>query len=129
VIVVDTSVWIDYLRGGQAPQAHRLDELISDGMVIATTGIVRMELLRGASPAIHDELRASLDELPLLMIEEADFDMASELYRVCRAAGAMVRNSIDCLIAAQCIRTGTPLLHADADFDKLAALSDLRVIA
>lgn len=73
--------------------------------MIATTGVIRMELLRGAASSIHDELRTSF------------------------SAGDAVRNSIDCLIAATCIRTGTPLLHADADFDKLAAVSDLRVVA
>lgn len=129
MIVVDTSVWIDYLRRRATPQADRLEAFITDGIVIATTGVIRMELLRGAARGIHDELRASLDEHPVLPTDESDFDFAADLFRSCRSAGMAVRNSIDCLIAAPCIRTGTPLLHADADFDTLAAVSDLRVVA
>ncbi len=128
MIVVDTSVWIDYLRRRVTPQADRLAAFITDGIVIAMTGVIRMELLRGAAPSIFEELRASLDEHPMLATEATDFDLAADLFRSCRAAGTAVRNSVDCLIAAPCIRTGTPLLHADADFDKLAAVSDLRVV-
>lgn len=129
MIVVDTSVWIDYLRRRATPQSERLDALFADGIVIATTGVIRMELLRGAAPSILDELRRSLDEHPVLATEASDFDLAADLFRSCRAAGSAVRSSIDCLIAAPCIRTRTPLLHADADFDKLAMVSDLRVVA
>jgi predicted nucleic acid-binding protein len=128
VIVVDTGVWIDYLRQTDTPQAARLESMLSDGFVIATTGVIRMELLRGASPGLHDALRDSLDELPLLAIEESDFDVAAGLYRACRLAGASVQNSIDCLIAAPCIRAGVPLLCADADFTQLAAVSDVRIV-
>jgi predicted nucleic acid-binding protein len=129
VIVVDTSVWIDYLRQNATPQADRLDAFLTDGIVIATTGVIRMELLRGAAPSVLEELRASLDEHPVLATEAIDFDVAADLFRTCRAQGSAVRSSIDCLIAAPCVRTGTPLLHADSDFDKLAAVCDLRVVA
>jgi predicted nucleic acid-binding protein len=129
LIVVDTSVWIDFLRGRSTSQAARLEALIADGIVLAVTGVIRMELLRGASAPIVEELRASLDEHPVLPTEQADFDLAADLYRRGRSAGLAVRSSIDCLIAAPCIRTGTPLLHADADFDRVASISDLRVVA
>jgi predicted nucleic acid-binding protein len=128
VIVVDTSVWIDYLRCCDTPQVDRLQAFIADGIVLATTGVIRMELLCGASAAVFDELRASLDQHPVIATENADFDAAADLYRACRSAGAAVRSSVDCLIAAPCIRAGVPLLHADVDFDKLASVSELRVV-
>jgi hypothetical protein len=58
-----------------------------------------------------------------------DSERAAALQRRCRAAGRTVRNMVDCLIAASAIRLGAPVLHADRDFDVLAALSDLQVVA
>ena len=55
---------------------------------------------------------------------------AAQLYRRARASGVTIRKTLDCLIAAPCIRTGAPFLHADADFDRLASCSgpsDIRV--
>jgi len=49
------------------------------------------------------------------------------LYRTARRAGVTVRKTLDCLIAAPCVRTGAPLLHADADFDRLATCTPLRI--
>jgi predicted nucleic acid-binding protein len=56
-----------------------------------------------------------------------DFVLAASLYRTARDQGVTIRNTLDCLIAAPCIRTGAPLLHADADFDRLASCSPLRI--
>jgi predicted nucleic acid-binding protein len=56
-----------------------------------------------------------------------DFVLAASLYRTDRAAGVTIRKTLDCLIAAPCVRTGAPLLHDDADFDRLASCTSLRV--
>ena len=53
--------------------------------------------------------------------------MAASLYRAARTQGVTIRKKLDCLIAAPCVRTGAPLLHADADFDRLAPCSPLRI--
>jgi predicted nucleic acid-binding protein len=58
-----------------------------------------------------------------------DFVLAADLYRTARDAGVTVRKTLDCLIAASCVRTGAPLLHADADFDRLASCTPLRLWA
>ena len=129
MIVVDTSVWIDHLRDRSTPEVARLREFMNDGTLVALTGVVRMELLRGVHHDDYDQLLAALNEFPLIETEAADFDLAADLFRAARDAGATVRSSIDCLIAAPCIRTGTALLHADADFDRLAKISNLRVVS
>lgn len=56
-----------------------------------------------------------------------DFALAAQLYRDARRSGVTIRKTLDCLIAAPCVRTGAPLLHADAGFDRLASCTPLRV--
>jgi len=131
VIVVDTSVWVDLLRGTQTPQVSRCTELIRDGAPVGLTDIVLTEILQGlASEPDARRVERELLEFPLLRLETlADFSLAAELYRTARASGVTIRKTLDCLIAAPCVRTGTPLLHADADFDRLAACTPLRVFA
>ncbi|MGI8594900.1 MAG: PIN domain-containing protein, partial [Solirubrobacteraceae bacterium] len=71
-----------------------------------------------------------LRAFPVLRLEGLeDFVLAAALYRRARSAGVTIRKTLDCLIAAPCVRTNAPLLHADADFDRLASCTELRVFA
>jgi predicted nucleic acid-binding protein len=63
----------------------------------------------------------------MLHCTPADFDAAALVYRTCRSRGATIRRLVDCLIAAVAIRTGSPILHADGDFNVLARHVDLAV--
>jgi len=129
VIVVDTSVWIEVLNEQRSPQAERCVELIEAGEPIALTDIVVTEILQG----FRSEREARLVErylraFPILRLDGLDdFVLAAELYRRARRAGVTIRKTLDCLIAAPCVRTGAPLLHADADFDRLAKCTPLRL--
>jgi predicted nucleic acid-binding protein len=131
VIVIDTSVWVDVLVDRQTPQALRCVELIEGGEPVALTDVVFTELLQG----LRSEREAQLVErhlraFPILRLDGMDdFALAARLYRDARRQGVTIRKTLDCLIAAPCIRTGAPLLHADADFDRLASCSALRVYA
>ena len=129
MIVVDTSVWIDVLNHNQTPGAVRCIELIEGGEPVALTDIVFTEILQGLRSErevslVEDHLRA----FPILRLDGlGDFALAAELYRSARRAGVTIRKTLDCLIAAPCVRTGAPLLHADADFTRLAECTALRV--
>jgi len=57
----------------------------------------------------------------------ADFEFAAEVFRRARRKGHTIRRATDCMIAAVCIREDVPLLHDDADFDRIADVSDLKV--
>jgi predicted nucleic acid-binding protein len=131
VIVVDTSVWIDFLRGRRTRQALRCTELIEGGEPVALTDVIFTEVLQGLQS--EDEARlveGHLRAFPVLRLEGLeDFGLAASLYRAARREGVTIRNTLDCLIAAPCIRTGAPLLHADADFDRLASCSALRIFS
>lgn len=128
VIVVDTSVWIDYFRGAETWQDKRLEQLIASGATIAITGIIRTELLQGVSSSAADQLKRHLDAILLLDLVDEDYDSAATLYRMARDAGSSVRTTLDCLIAAPCIRTGSPLLHNDADFQRIAQVGALALV-
>ena len=129
MIVVDTSVWVDFLRGRRTRQARRCAELIEGGEPVALTDVIFTELLQG----LPSEEEAALVErhlraFPILRLEGLDdFVLAAGLYRAARRQGVTIRKTLDCLIAAPCVRTGAPLLHADADFDRLASCSSLRI--
>jgi predicted nucleic acid-binding protein len=129
VIVVDTSVWIDVLRGSESAPASRCVELIEDGAPIALTDVILTELLQGmGSERDAGLLERHMRAFPVLRLESLDdFCLAAELYRAARRAGVTISKTIDCLIAAPCVRTGASLLHADADFDRLATCTPLRV--
>lgn len=131
MIVVDTSVWVDVLRGRRTRQARRCTELIERGDPVALTDVIYAEILQGLGSDEDVELvDRHLRAFPILRLEGLDdFALAAELYRTARRSGVTIRKTLDCLIAAPCVRTGSPLLHADADFDRLARCSPLRIFA
>lgn len=129
MIVVDTSVWIDLLNENRTPQAKRCIQLIEDGEPVALTDVILTEILQGLRSEREARLVESrLRAFPILRLDGLeDFVLAADLYRSARGAGVTIRKTLDCLIAAPCVRTGAPLLHADADFDRLAGCTPLRL--
>jgi predicted nucleic acid-binding protein len=129
VIVVDTSVWIDVLNENATPQAAQCVELIEGGEPVALTDVILTEVLQGLrSDGEAQMVERHLRAFPILRLEGLDdFVLAADLYRTARHAGVTVRKRLDCLIAAPCVRTNAPLLHADSDFDRLATCTPLRV--
>jgi predicted nucleic acid-binding protein len=129
MIVVDTSVWIDVLNENGTPQAERCIQLIEDGEPVALTDVILTEILQGLRGEEEARLVESrLRAFPILRLDGLeDFVLAAQLYRSAREAGVTVSKTLDCLIAAPCVRTGAPLLHADADFDRLASCTSLRL--
>lgn len=124
MIMVDSSAWIDFLRGTGSAACEEVDRLLA--RPIAVTDPIVMEVLAGARDEAHlHELRGMLGRAELLRCLPADFLTAAALYRQCRAGGETVRRLIDCLIAAVAIRNDVPLLHADADFAALARHTSL----
>lgn len=126
MILIDTSAWVEFLRGTDSPICQRVDKLLSQK--IATCDAVRMEVLAGARDDEHlNRLRQLLARATILPTEPIDYDAAATLYRAGRRQGKTIRKLIDCLIAAVAIRANVPILHRDADFDGLATISTLRI--
>lgn len=129
MIVVDTTVWVDFFAGRDEPHVAELLGLIEDDAGIGVTDVVLTEVLQGVrtereAGRVEERLRA-FDILRLERVE--DFTHAAELYRTARARGYTVRRTVDCLIAAVCVRERAPILHNDADFDRLAETTALVV--
>jgi len=129
VIVVDTSVWIDFFRGVSSAKVAQFVALVEDDAGIALTDVILTEILQGLrSETDVRKVERRLAPFEVLHLESLDdFRRAAALYRVARRQGVTVRRTLDCLIASVCIRDDSALLHADADFDRLASCSTLRI--
>ncbi len=126
MIMVDTSAWVEFLRGTGSGVCERVSVVLDQD--IAVCDPVRMEVLAGARNERHlTDLRRLLARAVTIPTEPVDFDTASGLYRICRSNGETVRKLFDCLIASVAVRASLPVLHADADFEVLARHTGLRV--
>lgn len=131
MIVVDTSAWVELVRGTGSPVQRRLHAAIADREELAVTEVVVSEVLAGASSARDlRELRRMLLAFPVLPLRGlAGFERAAQLARDCRRAGEGLRRGIvDCLVAVPAIELGLPVLHSDRDFDVLARHTDLKLV-
>lgn len=117
MILVDSSVWIDYFRGQRSAQTDRLDELLSQQPLLIGD-IILTEVLQGftSDSDFNKALRmlAALEPIEIGGREVAI--QAARNYRLLRARGVTVRKTIDTLIATRCIEDGILLLFSDRDF-------------
>jgi len=118
VILVDSSVWIDYFRGVQSSQTDRLYALLGNEP-IATGDLVLAEVLQGfGSAQDFNQGRKLLTSLPIIELVGGDIAIqAANNFRILRSLGITVRKTIDTLIATSCIEKGLALLYSDKDFD------------
>lgn len=122
--LVDTSVWIDFLRGRNVSHVSALATLLEGEDPVAVAPIILQEILQGAdSQERFDTWQTYFLQLYCLVPRDpiATHVAAASLYQRCRRAGATPRSSNDCLIARIAIEHGAILLHNDRDFDAIAA--------
>ena len=130
MIVVDSSVWIDFLNGRNAPHVRRVRELLgTDELIVGD--LMLCEVLQGL-----DSERAALEVEALLrrfeivpMAGDAIAVAAARNFRSLRRRGITVRKTIDLLIGTWCIENGIPLLHNDSDFHPMARFLGLIELA
>ncbi len=130
-LLLDTSSWVEYLRDSGSPSCERVDELIRSSSVLATTDIVIMELLAGArEPDDRKKIWAFLNRCVMLPVRPLfEYEKAAELYLRCRANGFTPANTNDLLVASVAIGKKVPLLAAEADFEQIASVSSLNLVA
>ena len=118
MILVDSSVWIDYFRGTASPQTDRLDALLGAEPLLVGD-VILTEVLQGfASDRDFDTAFALMGAFERIDIGgQAAALEAARNFRRLRARGITVRKTIDTLIATRCILDGLQLLYADRDFD------------
>ena len=129
MVIVDTTVWVDYLRGAATPESRWLDRELTQQR-LGLTDLILCEVLQG----IQDDRQfiQTRDELLNFHIFETgsvELAIASAAsYRKLRQRGYTVRKTIDCLIATFCIEAGHELLHSDRDFDVFEKALGLRAV-
>jgi predicted nucleic acid-binding protein len=118
LILVDSSVWIDYFRGIQSSQTDQLHALLGNEP-IATGDLVLAEVLQGfGSVQDFNQGKKLLTSLPIIELVGRDIAIqAANNFRTLRSLGITVRKTIDTLIATSCIEKGLALLYSDKDFD------------
>lgn len=127
MILVDSSVWIDFFRGTTTPQTILLDTLLGSEP-IATGDLILTEVLQGfRTNRDFNNAKKLLTSLTLVDLGgEAIAIQAARNYRSLRSFGATVRKTIDTIIATRCIEDKYHLLYSDRDFDPFVAHLGLR---
>ena len=129
MILVDSSVWIDFFRGTQTLASEKLDRILDTERLFVGDLIVT-EVLQGfKSDADFKAAKKTLESFTMIQIGGEDIAVqAAQNFRSLRAHGLTVRKTIDTLIATRCIQNGLRLLHSDRDFDHFAARLGLKVL-
>jgi predicted nucleic acid-binding protein len=128
MLLVDSSVWIDAIRGGDTDATRFL--ALRDEDELAVAGVVFQEVLQGATDdAVYERLHAMFSAMLLLETRElSTYEIAAQLYRRARQAGLRIRKGTDCLIAALALEHGALLVHNDRDFVHLAQVEPALMI-
>jgi predicted nucleic acid-binding protein len=127
--LVDSSVWIDLLRGKSTRQVASLRQLIDEDDILVGD-LILLEVLQGA----RDESDArrfeeALLEFPVVSLSSPDLAIAAAAnYRFLRSRGFTIRKTIDLIIGTFCIERGHHLLHSDRDFEPMERLLGLRSV-
>jgi len=129
MVIVDTTVWVDYLKGASTPEVEWLDRETSRQR-LGLLDLMACEVLQGLSTD-EEAVRVLRHMRRFEIFQTGGIDLAvaaARNYRHLRSRGRTVRKTIDCLIATFCIEQNHALLHNDRDFDAFEELLDLQVV-
>ncbi len=129
MVIVDTSVWVDYLNTVDTPEALWLDRELARQR-LGLLDLMLCEVLQGLRSE-EEARRVGRDLRRFEVFETGGVELATESarnYRLLRSRGRTVRKTIDCLIATFCLRGGHTLLHCDRDFRPFEDLLGLSVV-
>lgn len=129
MVIVDTTVWIDYLGGVVNPETIWLDRAFPRER-LGLTDLILCEVLQGVrDDATFKRVRDYLMRLQIFTPGGPDLAIAAaENYRTLRHRGFTVRKTVDCWIATSCLLLGHGLLHRDRDFDSFESVLGLQVV-
>jgi predicted nucleic acid-binding protein len=118
LLLVDSSVWIDFFNGTRSPETNCLDSILGEEIVLVGD-IILAEVLQGfRTDRDFDRAREALGRFAQVSLLSPALAVQSAInFRTLRGKGVTVRKTIDCLIATYCIERNVPLLHADRDYE------------
>lgn len=131
MILVDTSVLIDYLKGAETTVTSAFGKIIENGIPYGINELIYLEVLQGARTiAEFQKLQEYLETIPFyyLNLGKESYERAAQLNITCRQFGLTMRSTIDLLIAQTAIENDLFLLHNDRDFTNMAkAITALKI--
>ena len=117
MVLVDTTVWIDFFSANLNTHVQTLENLINDRQDICVCGVILTEVLQGIrNDSEFKKTRNLFTNLIFLPMPYSVYLRAAEIYRALRRKGITIRKSVDCMIAAVALEHEIPLLHNDKDF-------------
>ena len=128
MILVDTSIWIDFFNHPQSPFAKHLKILIEKGVDICLAGIILTEILQGIKDdKVFEETKGCLLAFPIIKPASlVTYISAANIYRSCRTKGITINRTIDVIISAIAIENNISVFHNDKDFDRIAECTNLK---
>ncbi|MFC1566360.1 PIN domain nuclease [bacterium] len=123
MILVDTSVLIDFLKDIKNSDTKKMNEIMELEIPFGITSHIYQEVLQGASNIRHFELLKSYFNTFNFYLPKdikASYEEAAKIYFQCRKKGITIRSTIDCLIVQICVENELKLLHKDKDFEKIS---------
>lgn len=129
MVIVDTSAWIEYFRGGVPRIVQKVDHCLAQDLV-GIGDLVYCEVMQGIrAPRERSEVSSLLLSLPRFeMVGFSIAEKSASNYRLLRSMGVTVRKTIDVLIGTFCAENGFRLVHHDSDFDLMAKHIGLDII-
>jgi len=128
MVIVDTSVWIDFLKGRETLQVQKLEELLSEETDIFITGFIVQEILTGIKEKKEREkVRSELEHFVLVNPSLNTHIQAAEIFDGCKKKGFTIRSIIDCLIASLALEYDLTLLENDKDYTFISEVYPLKI--
>jgi predicted nucleic acid-binding protein len=130
MVLVDTSVMINYLRDVKNEKVSKFHELIDLNIPFGINSYIYQELLQGTkTEKSFEDLKKYLETQKFYYLNDGlkSFEEAAKIYFKCRKAGLNISSTIDFLIVQTCIENDIYLLHDDSDFDKISDLVRIKI--
>lgn len=129
MILVDTTIWIDFFSKKLSAYKKELHRLIEEEEDVSLLDITLTEILQGIKEDIDfEKTKEHLLQFPVYRPKGIEtFILSAQIYRLCRREGKTIRNVVDCLIAACAIEHNLPLFHNDRDFDLISEVAGLKI--
>jgi len=130
MVLVDTTVWIDFFKASSLPHVEVLENLISKSEDICICGIILSEVLQGVrKDSEYKKTRELFENLIILPMHNSIFFRSAEIYRALRRKGITIRKPLDCMIASVAVENEIPLLHNDRNFNPIEKYFGLKTLS
>ncbi|MEZ5276862.1 MAG: PIN domain nuclease [Opitutaceae bacterium] len=127
MVIVDTTVWIDFLKGRETAEVEKLEQLLAEETDVFITGLIVQEILSGVKESKdRAKVRKELEHFILINPTLETHIQAAEIFDACRKKGFTIRSIIDCLIASLALEFDLAILENDKDYAFISRVFPLK---